>query len=110
MITYRQILNTPHHRCLNAFFKMASKSIRISRYLGKRIIIAQFGCSFSRLGWRVMVVGMPTLEVAQNLFDHRRLVDKGDNMHIAQAFGANQGIDFINFLNQPCPVLSKLFG
>ncbi len=101
MITCRHILNTAHHRWLNAFFQTASKSIRISRYLGKRIIIAQFGCSFSRLGWRVMVVGMPKIEVAQNLFDHRRLVDKGDNMHIAQAFGANQGIDFINSVTAP---------
>jgi hypothetical protein len=36
--------------------------------------------------------------------------NKGDNPHLFMAFGADQRVNLIYFLNQACPVFPELFG
>jgi hypothetical protein len=44
----------------------------------------------------------------EDLLDHFFIFDESDDSHLPLAFGTGQGINLINFLNQPGPVFSIL--
>ncbi len=45
----------------------------------------------------------------KDLFNHLRLVNKIDNVHFSLTFGADQGICFIDLLDEVGPALLLLF-
>jgi hypothetical protein len=47
--------------------------------------------------------------MCENFLDDLLIFDEADDAHGTPAFGANQRINFINLLNQPCPVFSEGF-
>jgi len=55
-----------------------------------------------RQGW-AMRRGRPHPQVGENLLDHRGLLDEGDDPHGARTAWADEGIDLVNLLDQPCP-------
>jgi hypothetical protein len=76
--------------------------------LGKETIRRRIGHGGRmRLGYGPGV-GEPEAEMFQDPPDDQRVLDKRDNAHFGGAFGADQGIDFVNFLDQPGPIFSKL--
>jgi hypothetical protein len=46
----------------------------------------------------------------ENLLDHFFIFDESDDSHLTLALRAGQGINLINFLNQPRPILSIFLG
>jgi hypothetical protein len=44
----------------------------------------------------------------EDLLDHFFIFDESDDSHLPLAFGTGQGINLINFLNQPGPIFSIL--
>jgi len=44
--------------------------------------------------------------MVQDGLDDHLILDETDDAHDASAFGANQGIDFVDFLNQPGPAFT----
>lgn len=55
-----------------------------------------------RQGW-AMRRGRPHPQEGENLLDHRGLLDEGDDPHGARTAWADEGIDLVNLLDQPCP-------
>ena len=53
---------------------------------------------------------LPQVQMAEDLADHLRLLDPGDDLHFAAAVGTSQGIDFIDLLEQPGPATTTLAG
>ena len=45
----------------------------------------------------------------EDVADDLCVFDEADNPHVSLTFRADQGINFINLLNQPCPILSEYF-
>jgi hypothetical protein len=46
----------------------------------------------------------------QDLLDHLFVIDKSEDSHLPLALGTDQGVHFVDFLNQPGPILSVFFG
>lgn len=55
---------------------------------------------------RIVIAGVPKAQVIQDLADHVIIFDKGDHAHPALAPGADQGIHFVDFLDQLGPALA----
>ena len=53
-----------------------------------------------------MIAVVPKPQVNQDLADHVIIFDKSDHAHSALALGADQGIDFIDFLDQLSPAFA----
>ena len=46
----------------------------------------------------------------EDLADHLRLLDPGDDVHFATTVGTTKWVDFVNLLKQPCPAATALAG
>jgi hypothetical protein len=57
---------------------------------------------------RIVIVGLPKADMPQYLFDDIFFLDKTDDAHRCLAFWTDQGIDLVNFLDQPRPAPAKL--
>jgi hypothetical protein len=46
----------------------------------------------------------------EDLLDDLLILDHADDLHGTGTFGTGEGINLIDFLDKPCPVLPALFG
>ncbi len=44
---------------------------------------------------------LPQIQMPEDLADHLRLLDPGDDLHFAATVGTSQWIDFIDLLEEP---------
>ncbi len=53
---------------------------------------------------------LPKIQMPEDLADHLRLLDPGDDVHFAATVGTTKWVDFVNLLKQPCPAATALAG
>ena len=53
---------------------------------------------------------LPQVQMPEDLADHLRLLDPGDDLHFAATVGTTKWVDLVNLLKQPSPATTTLAG
>ena len=53
---------------------------------------------------------LPKIQMPEDLADHLRLLDPGDDVHFAATVGTTKWVDFVNLFEEPGPATTTLAG